>query len=106
MFLPYALQPSPTTTTRTHALPHTSYTCPPVPPLHTHPQYVKVDDSQTGETRVVAGPALVFLGPYEAAQEVGGRAGGGEEGREGREGGAGRQDGEGAVGRPLGRDGL
>eukprot|EP00198_Chlamydomonas_reinhardtii_P011859 XP_001701196.1 predicted protein [Chlamydomonas reinhardtii] len=32
-------------------------------------QYVKVDDSQTGETRVVAGPALVFLGPYEAAQE-------------------------------------
>ncbi|KAG2428571.1 hypothetical protein HYH02_014374 [Chlamydomonas schloesseri] len=33
-------------------------------------QYVKVDDSQTGETRVVAGPALVFLGPYEVAQDV------------------------------------
>ncbi len=31
-------------------------------------QYVKLDDEQTGETRVVAGPALVFPGPYEVAR--------------------------------------
>mmetsp|Transcript_30905 Transcript_30905/g.68436 ORF Transcript_30905/g.68436 Transcript_30905/m.68436 type:complete len:647 (+) Transcript_30905:67-2007(+) len=31
-------------------------------------QYVLVEDEQTGETRVVSGPQLLFLGPYETAQ--------------------------------------
>ncbi len=35
------------------------------PSLDHRPQYQVLEDERTGELRVVSGPTLLFLGPYE-----------------------------------------